>query len=255
VNLWGPFSLLRKEMRRFMRIPGQTLLGPAATSCLYLAVFGLALAGARPQAARAAGYVDFILPGLVMLGVVSNSFLNSSSSLIGAKMTGTIVDLLVTPLGHLEITLAIILAAAARGLLVGAATWLVALPFRGLPPMPHPGYALIFPVLAAVGFGAAGLITGLWAEKFEQLNIVPAFVLTPLTFFAGVFYDVRVLPEPWVTVSHLNPILYLVEGMRHGILGVSAVDPNLGLAALAVADVALVAICALLIRSGWKIRA
>ena len=255
MSFYGPYTLLRKELRRFLRIPGQTLLGPAFTSCLYLAVFGLALAGARPESSRALGYVDFILPGLVMLGVVSNAFLNSSSSLIGAKFSGTIVDLLVTPLGHLELTLAIVTAAAVRGLMVGVVTWCAALPFRGLGLLPHPGYAIIFPILAAVAFGAIGLITGLWAEKFEQLNIVPAFILTPLTFFAGVFYDIHALPEPWTTLSHFNPVLYLVEGMRHGLLGQSAVDPNIGLVAFLVGDVALIAIAALLVRSGWKLRA
>jgi ABC-2 type transport system permease protein len=256
VSWIGAETLFRKEMRRFMRVPGQTLLGPALTAVLYLFVFGVAVVGST-QLRQVAGvpYIDFIVPGLVMLGIVSNAFLNPSSSLIGAKIAGTIVDLLVTPLGALEITFAMVGAAAVRGLMVGFVTWIPALLLRGLPPLPHPGYALAFPLLAAIAFGAVGMLTGLWAERFEQLNVVPAFVLTQLTFFAGVFYDVRALPEPWSTLSHLNPILYLVEGMRHGLLGVSAVDPDLGLLALVTADVILCGLCATAVRVGWKLRA
>jgi ABC-2 type transport system permease protein len=250
-------TLFAKEMRRFMKVPGQTLLGPVVSTLLYLLVFGYALGGALRMVAGIP-YFDFIVPGLIMLGITSNAFLNSSSSLMGMKLTGTIVDLLVTPLGYSEIVVAMVGAAAARGLAVGALTWLSAVLLR-LPAgaeihVAHPLYALAFPVLAAVTFGAIGLLTGLWADRFEQLNFVPAFILTPLTFLGGVFYDVRSLPPLLQGLSHVNPILYLVEGMRAGLLGTSAVDPRIGLAALLLASVALVAAALALLRSGWKLR-
>jgi ABC-2 type transport system permease protein len=246
-------TLLEKEVRRFMKVPGQTLLGPVVSTLLYLLVFGYALGG-RLKQVGGVPYFDFIVPGLIMLGITSNGFLNSSSSMMGMKLSGTIIDLLVTPLGYEEIVAAMVAAAALRGLVVGALTWTVAAVLRWDIQVVHPLYVVAFPVLAAVTFGAIGLLTGLWAERFEQLNFVPAFILTPLTFLGGVFYDVRSLPALLQTVSHLNPILYLVEGMRAGMLGTAAVDPFVGMVALLLSAAGLVTACLLVLRSGWKLR-
>jgi ABC-2 type transport system permease protein len=253
VTRLGVRTLFLKEFRRFMKVPGQTLASPVVTTVLYLLVFGYALGGRLRQVAGVP-YFDFIVPGLIMLGITSNAFLNSSSSLMGMKLTGTIIDLLVTPLAYGEMVFAMVAAAAVRGLLVGGLIWIVAAITRAELLFVHPFYALAFPVLAAVSFGAIGLLTGLWADRFEQLNFVPAFILTPLTFLGGVFYDVRSLPPILRAVSHANPILYLVEGMRAGMLGTGAVDPILGLVALAVGTVGLVLACLLVLRSGWKLR-
>src|SRR5262249_52314865 len=129
---------------------------------------------------------DFIVPGLMMLGLVNNAFLNTASSMMALKVTGSIIDLLVTPLSYVEITLAMTGAAVLRGLIVAGMTWLVAIVVRGEVTVAAPAYAVAFSVLAAIGFGALGLLTGIWAESFEQLNAVPAFVLMPLTFLSGV---------------------------------------------------------------------
>lgn len=249
----GPWTLFVKEARRYLRVPGQTVLSPAVTACLYLLVFGVALGG-RLRTAGGVPYLEFVAPGLVMLGVVSNSFLNTSSSMMGMKMQGTIIDLLVTPLGHGQIVLAMVAAAVTRALLVGVVTWLVAVAAVGGVRVAHPGYAMAFPLLAAVGMGAVGLLTGIWADKFEKLNAVPTFVLTPLTFLGGVFYDVRSLPGHLATASSLNPILYLVEGMRYGLTGRSAADPVVGLAFLAVVDCVALGLAWLALASGWKLR-
>ncbi len=249
----GLRTLFRKEVRRFMKVPGQTLLGPVVSTTLYLLVFGYALGGRLRQVAGVP-YFDFIVPGLIMLGITSQAFLNSSSSLMGMKLTGTIIDLLITPLHHGEIVAAMVGAAALRGLLVGVLTWATAAVLRWDVHAVNMVYILAFPVLAAVAFAAIGLLTGLWAERFEQLNFVPAFVLTPLTFLGGVFYDIRSLPDTLQTISHFNPILYLVEGLRAGLLGTGAVDPRVGLVALLVATVGLVTACHLVLRSGWKLR-
>jgi len=249
----GVRTLYLKEYRRFMKVPGQTLASPVVTTLLYLVVFGYALGGRLRQVAGVP-YFDFIVPGLIMLGITSNAFLNTSSSLMGMKLTGTIIDLLVTPLSYGEMVLAMIGAAAVRGLMVGGLIWLCAAVTRGELFLAQPFHAFAFPVLAAIAFGAIGMLTGLWADRFEQLNFVPAFILTPLTFLGGVFYDVRALPGILKAVSHVNPILYLVEGMRAGMLGTGAVDPLVGLVALAAACTGLVAACLLVLRSGWKLR-
>lgn len=249
----GAQTLLRKEVRRFMKVPGQTLLGPVVSTLLYLLVFGYALGG-RLRQVGGVPYFDFIVPGLIMLGITAQAFLNSASSMMGMKLTGTIIDLLVTPLGHTDMAFAMVTASALRGLMVGLLTWLTAVLLSWNLHVVNVVYALAFPVLAAVSFGAIGLLTGLWADRFEQLNFVPAFILTPLTFLGGVFYDVRTLPPLLQTISHFNPILYFVEGMRSGLLGTSVVNPLVGLAALTAATVLLVTALLLALRSGWKLR-
>lgn len=250
----GPWTLFEKEVRRFLRVPGQTLLSPLITTVLYLVVFGYALGGSRAPEIHGVPYVTYIVPGLIMLGVISNSFLNTSSSLFMMKMQGTIVDLLVSPLTYVQIVGAMVGAATVRALVVGLLTWIVAVVAQGELVVPHPFFAIAFPLLTSIGMGALGLLTSIWAEKFEHVNFVPTFVITPLTFLGGVFYDVQRLPGFFATLSHLNPILYLVEGMRFGLIGSSSVNPWVGLAFLLAIDVLSVAACLYVLRKGWKLR-
>jgi ABC-2 type transport system permease protein len=249
----GASMLFRKEIRRFLKVPGQTVFAPVGTTVLYLLVFGYALGG-RVREVGGLPYFDFIVPGLITLGITSNSFMNTSSSFMGMKLMGTIVDLLVTPLTPFQIVLAMVGASAARGLLVGLLTWATAVAFRGEIHVAYPLLALAFPLLTAIGFSALGLLTGLWAEGFERLSFVPSFILTPLTFLGGVFYDVRMLPPTLAALSHANPILYLVEGMRYGLHGTAGVHPAVGLLALAGFDAIVVGACMLALGSGWKLR-
>lgn len=250
---YGARTLFRKEVRRFLRVFGQTLLTPVVTTALYLVVFGWALGG-RLRVMDGVPYLAFITPGLVMLAVITNAFANASSSMFMSKLQGTVVDLLVSPLRHGEIVFAMVGASTLRALLVGAATWAVALLFLGGVSVAHPLLAIAFPLLTAVGMGAVGLLTGVWAEKFEHVNLVPTFVITPLTFLGGVFYDVGQLPGVFSAFSRLNPILYVVEGMRHALLGVSSVSPALALLGLAVFDLVTVGACIRVFRTGWKLR-
>ena len=249
----GPRTLFEKEVRRFLRVPGQTLLSPLITTVLYLVVFGYALGNAMREV-HGVPYVAFIVPGLIMLGVISNSFLNTSSSFFMMKMQETIVDLLVSPLTYTQIVAAMVSAATVRAILVGILTWIVAVIAQGELNVPHPFFALPFPILTSIGFAALGLFTAIWAEKFEQVNFVPTFVITPLTFLGGVFYDVERLPGFFASLSQLNPILYVVEGMRYGLIGNSSVDPWVGLGFLVVFDAAAVALCLFVLRKGWKLR-
>ncbi len=250
---YGARTLFLKEVRRFLRVPGQTLVTPVITTILYLVVFGWALGG-RLREMSGVPYLAFITPGLVMLAVITNAYANASTSMFISKLQGTVVDLLVAPLRYTEIVFAMVGGATVRALLVGLLTFVAALFFHERVQVAHPFLALVFPTLTGIGLGAVGLITGVWAEKFEHVNLVPTFVITPLTFLGGVFYDVRQLPETFAAFTRANPVLYVVEGMRHALLGVSSVSPWVSLAGLLVFDAVALGACILVFRTGWKLR-
>ena len=228
MNSVGFQTLFAKETRRFLRVPGQTLAQPIVTTALYFLVFGYALGG-RVREVDGVSYIRFIVPGLMLLGLSQNAFLNTSSSMFIAKMQGTIVDLLVAPLGVVDLLMAFILAAVLRGLLVGGIVWAISALFTGFH-VSHPVWVVVFALLVGATFGLIGLVVAIWSDKFEQLNIVPTFIITPLTFLGGVFYSANMLPRPWSYVSRVNPVLYMVEGLRYGVVGTSTSSPWLGLA-------------------------
>jgi ABC-2 type transport system permease protein len=234
-----------------LRVPGQTLAQPVITTALYFLVFGFALGG-RVREIDGLPYVRFIVPGLVMLSLIQNAFLNTASSLFIAKMQGTIVDLLVAPLSALELILAFTSAAVLRGLMVGVIVWLVAALFTGFG-IVHPLWVIVFAPLVSLTFALIGMVIAIWSDKFEQLNLIPTFIITPLTFLGGVFYSARMLPEPWAAITRANPILYMVEGLRFGMLGIGP-SPWMGFAILsAIAFVAL-GIVWWMLSSGYKLR-
>lgn len=252
MNGYGFWTLLRKEVRRFMRVPGQTVLSPFVTTTLYFVVFGYALGGTLREVGGVP-YGRFILPGLVTLGVVTNAYLNSASSLFVMKLQGTVVDLLVSPLSYGEVLAGFLGAAVARGLLVGLVTWTVAATFAGFR-VAHPLLALALLVLAATTFAALGLVTAIWASTFEQVNFFPTFVITPLTFLGGVFYSVDMLPPALRAFTAANPVYYLVDGVRFGVLGASAASPWLSVSLLAAVTFAAVGAALGVLRSGWRLR-
>jgi ABC-2 type transport system permease protein len=248
----GLRTLVAKEVRRFLRVPGQTLLSPLVTTTLYFVVFGWSL-GSRLADVDGVPYARFIVPGLVALGVTSNAFLNSASSLFVMKLQGTIVDLLVTPLSHAEILAGFLAAAVLRGLIVGGVMWAVAGAFSGFS-VAHPLVALAILVLAAVAFAALGFVTAVWATSFEQINFFPTFVITPLTFLGGVFYSVRMLPPGLRAATLANPVFYMVDGLRYGLLGVSDAPPAAGLLILLVLAAGAVGAAYAMLASGYKLR-
>lgn len=249
---YGLWTLFVKEVRRFLRVPGQTLLSPVVTTVLYFVVFGWSL-GSRLRDVEGVPYARFIVPGLVALGVVTNAYSNTASSLFVMKLQGTVVDLLVSPLTYGQILAGFVGAAVVRGLLVGGIMWVVAGLFEGFG-LAHPLVALLLVVLAAVLFAALGLVTAIWASSFEQVNFVPTFLITPLTFLGGVFYSVEMLPPGLRRFTLANPIFYMVDGVRYGMLGVSDAPPWTGAALLgALSAVALAGAYAML-RSGYKLR-
>jgi len=252
VNVSGLRTLFVKEVRRFLRVPGQTVLSPLISTTLYFVVFGVSLGG-RMEEATGQRYLPFIVPGLVFLGLANNAFLNTSSSLFIMKIQGTIVDLLVAPLGPAEILLGFVGGGMVRGLVVGLLTWGVALVFSGLQ-LAHPLVTLGFLVGTAYVFSVLGLVAAVWAEKFEQINFFPTFVMLPLTFLGGVFYSISRLPEPWRTISHFNPMVYMVEGLRYGMLGTAALPPGIGALMLTLLAIASTAVTYMLLASGYKLK-
>ncbi len=202
-----------------MRIWSQTLLPSVITSTLYFAIFGTFL-GDRIGAIQGVPYIAFIVPGLVMLAVITNSYSNVVSSFFGAKFQKNLEELMVAPVPHAVVILGYVLGGALRGFAVGILSLGVALFFARLP-VAHLGIVLLFFVLTAVLFALAGLVNGVYAKGFDSISIFPTFVLTPLTYLGGIFYPITVLPPFWQTVSQLNPILYMVNGFRYGFLGVS----------------------------------
>jgi ABC-2 type transport system permease protein len=252
VNSIGFQTLLRKETRRFLRVPGQTLASPIVTTALYFLVFGYALGG-RVREVDGVSYMRFIVPGLILLAVIQNAFLNTSSSMFVAKIQGTIVDLLVAPLGVVDLVAAFTLGAVIRGLMIGAIVWLIAAVFTGFH-VAHPLWSIAFSAAVAAVFGLLGLAVAIASDKFEQLNLVPTFVLTPMTFLGGVFYSANMLPAPWSTITRFNPVLYMVEGLRHGLIGTSSVSPWLGLGVTAAMGVVCLALTVWMLETGYKLR-
>ena len=253
MNVVGTKTLLSKEVRRFMRVPGQTVLSPLISTTLYFLVFGFTLGG-RQADIDGVPYSLYIVPGLVFLGVANNAFLNSSSSLFITKIQGTIVDLLVAPLGPLELMIGFVTGAMVRGLAVGLLTWVVALVFTG----PHLQSVFItaaFLLLSSYVFAMLGLLAGLWAEKFEQINFFPTFMMLPLTFLGGVFYSVHRLPEPFRTISLFNPIVHMVEGLRYGMLGLPGSSPVIGAGLLGSVAVGSTVLAYSLLKSGYRLKA
>jgi ABC-2 type transport system permease protein len=250
MNVVGMKSLLNKEIRRFLRVPGQTLASPLVSTTLYFLVFGYTLAG-RVEGGQ--DYIGFIVPGLVFMGLSGNAFANSSSSFFIAKLQGTVVDLLVAPLGPLELLFGFITGAMVRGLLVAMLTWAIGFFFWRHAPA-NLAWTAVFLILSSYVFALLGLLAAMWAEKFEQVNIFPTFFMLPLTFLGGIFYSVHRLPEPFRTLSLFNPVVYMVDGLRAGMLGTSDGSPVLGVVILVLVASVGTALAYTLLARGYKLK-
>ncbi len=224
---YGTWILFRKEMDRFIKVSGQTIVSPVLTTLLWFLVFGYSL-GERLQEIQGIPYVDFLVPGLIMMALIMNSFLNSGFSFFISKIHGTVTDLLVSPLSPMQILAAYSSASILRGMLVGGAIWIVAA-LMGASTLHNLGLTLLFMALTCFVFALLGLIIGILARDFDHVNFIPSFLIMPLTFLGGVFYSIEMLPKPWDSASMLNPILYMVNGLRYGMTGVSDVPVYWGL--------------------------
>lgn len=257
VNWLGLWTLYVREVRRFLKVVFQTVIAPVISTLLFLIVFTQAFGASRPEI-NGVPFTAFLAPGLIMMAVLTNAFTNSSSSLIISKVQGSIVDVLMPPLSAAELTVAIVAGAATRGLLVGLVTAVTSAGFMAASGAPmgiaNLGVILYFSVVAAVIFAMIGLIGGVWAEKFDQLAAVTNFVITPLTFLSGTFYSVNALPEPFRTVSHFNPVYYMIDGFRSGFTGVAESNIAVGVAVTLALAAAFGGACFALLRSGYKIK-
>ncbi|MGE5242534.1 MAG: ABC transporter permease [Bacteroidota bacterium] len=252
MNPTGFYTLFYKEVLRFGKVLLQTLIAPIITALLYLLVFAHVLAG-RVEVFPGVVYTAFLVPGLVMMSVIQNAFANSSSSLIQSKLTGNLVFILLTPLSHLEFFLAFVVAAAVRGMLVGAGIYLVSVFFVTVP-VQHPIFIIAFVALSSCVLGALGLIAGIWAEKFDQLAGFQNFIILPLSFLSGVFYSIHSLPAFWQHLSRFNPFFYMIDGFRYGFFGVSDIAPSFSLLVVLAALAALTGVTLLMLKTGYKLR-
>ncbi len=246
------FTIAIKEIRRFVRIWSQTLLPPAITMTLYFAIFGT-LIGSRIGEMDGFPYIQFVAPGLIMMAVLTNSYSNVVSSFFGNKFQRCIEELLVSPTPNYIILLGFVAGGVARGLLVGIIVTFVSLFFTHIQ-IHNLAIVLLTVVLTAVLFALAGLVNGVFARNFDDVNIVPTFVLTPLTYLGGVFYSISMLPTFWQLVSQLNPILYMVNAFRFGFLGISDISVGFALGMLLAFIVLLGAIALHLLERGTRLR-
>ncbi len=245
-------TILIKETLRFLRIWIQTLLPPAVTTALYFIIFGQ-LIGAQLGPVEGLSYTQFIAPGLIMMAVITNSYSNVVSSFFSAKFQRHIEEMLVSPLPNTIIVLGFVGGGLARGLTVGLAVIVTSLFFADLH-WQHPLITFAVIVLTAVLFSLAGLINGIYARSFDDISVVPTFVLTPLIYLGGIFYSIQMLPPFWQDVSLLNPILYMINAFRFGILGVSDIDVRLAFAIILLFIATLFGYSLWLLRRGTGIR-
>ena len=245
-------TLLRKEIQRFTRIWVQTLIPPAITMALYFVIFGN-LIGRRVGEMGGYSYVQYIAPGIIMMAVITNAYANVVSSFFGAKFQSHIEELLVSPVPNWLILAGYIAGGMARGLLVGIIVTAVALFFTHL--SVHSVLVTVsIVILTATLFSLGGFINAIFAQKFDDISIVPTFVLTPLTYLGGVFYSIDLLPDFWRTVSLANPILYMVNGFRYGILGASDVPIVVSYSVIVAFIVVLTGVCLTLLNRGTGLR-
>lgn len=221
-NLVALKTIARREVARILRIWGQTLVPPAITMTLYFLIFGN-LIGSRIGTMDGIAYMDFIVPGLVMMAIIQNAYGNISSSFFGAKFGRHVEELLVSPMPNWVILGGYVAGGVLRGLMVGAIVLVIAMFFTPVR-LPHPLVTLATVVLGATIFSLAGFVNAVYAKKFDDIAIVPTFILTPLTYLGGVFYSVKLLPDWAEAATHLNPVFYMVNAFRYGLLGQSDVS-------------------------------
>jgi ABC-2 type transport system permease protein len=255
VNWGGLKTLYIKEVRRFFKVQLQTVWAPAITTLLYLAIFTVAL-GRSGRTVEGVSFADFIAPGLIVMAMLQNAFANASFSLLVGKIQGNIVDYLMPPLSTGELMVGLIGAAVTRAFFVGFAVWLAMLLWPGVSvTIQHPLFVFWFGLMGSLMLSLLGLITSLWADKFDHAAAVTNFVVAPLSLLSGTFYSVKQLAPTFQAVSHANPFFYAISGFRYGFLGISDSPILIGAAGLLVINLMLWATCYSLLKSGWKIKA
>lgn len=251
-NLICFYTIARRESTRIFRIWVQTLVPPVITMTLYFIIFGNFI-GSQLSDIKGYDYMAFIAPGLIMMSIITNSYTNTVSSFFSTKFQRNIEELLVSPTPDWVIILGYISGGVVRGLSVGFLVSMVSLMFTRLP-LFSLTYTVLFALLTSVVFSLAGMINGIFARKFDDISIIPTFVITPLTYLGGVFYSISLLPEFWQYVSKANPIIYMVDGFRYGFLGSSDINVTIGLGMLVLFTIGLFSINLYLLKKGTGTR-
>lgn len=252
MNWTGIWAIYKFEMERFFRTLMQSFLSPVLSTSLYFVVFGAAI-GSRIQEVEGVSYGAFIVPGLVMLSVITQAISNASFGIYFPKFTGTIYELLSAPVNFLEIVLGYVGAAATKALFIGVVILVTATLFVDLK-IAHPFAMVLFLLLTCTSFALMGFIIGIWAENFEQLQLVPLLIVTPLIFLGGSFYSISMLPPVWQTITLFNPVVYLISGFRWSFFGLADVPIAVSLFAIAGFTALCLAVIWWIFRTGWRIR-
>jgi ABC-2 type transport system permease protein len=245
-------TLFKKEVMRFSSVWGQTLATPVLSSSLYLFIFGLSL-GKQITMVKGFSYLEFIIPGLVVMGIINNSYQNTASSILISKFHGNIHDLLVAPISYLETVAAFTAGALVRGLLVGLITYIVSLFFKIVPVHNFP-FLVAISVLTSVIFSQVGMIAAIFSESFDRLSMITNYVLMPLTYLSGVFYSIKILPPFWGGLSKFNPLFYVVDSFRFEFLGISDINPVTGFIVTLSLSIFMVVLTTLIFRAGFGLR-
>ncbi|MGR3272556.1 multidrug ABC transporter permease [Thalassococcus profundi] len=253
VNWLGLFTLAEREVLRFANVWTQTLLAPLVTAGLFLVIFTIAIGPQRGEVMGVA-FTTFIAPGILTMTVIQNAFANTSSSIVISKVQGNIVDTLMPPLSGAEMVLGYLAGGVARGLFVGVTIALALLVFLGIVPA-HPLLALGFIVIGGAFMSGLGMIAGIYANKFDQMAAITNFIVTPLAFLSGTFYSVEALPAGLREITHANPVFYIIDGVRFGIIGVSDSPPLRSFLVSGGATVLVLVVAWLMFRRGYRLKA
>lgn len=252
-NWIGLRTLYMREIRRFSKVYTQTIIAPVVTTLLFLAVFSLALGGSH-RVVAGLSFVQFLAPGLIMMAITQNAFANTSSSIMVSKVQGNIVDILMPPFTAHELWLALVMGGASRGIAVGLAVG-VAMTFFVDLGLHAPAYILFHAFLASVMLSQLGMISGIWAEKFDHMAAITNFVITPLAFLSGTFYSIQRLPETFQAIAHFNPFFCMIDGFRYGVIGHADGSLTTGLAIMIGVNAALWLVCTRILHNGYKLKA
>jgi len=254
-NNWlGVWTLYMREVRRFTKIYTQTMLAPVVTTLLFLAVFSLVIGPRSNSVVGGVPFLQFLVPGLIMMAIAQNAFGNTSSSIVVAKIQGNIVDTLMPPFSADELTLAIALGGVTRGIAVGLCV-AMAMSFFIPGNLHNVGFIVFHGFMASLMLSLLGLMGGIWSVKFDHIAAVTNFVVTPLSFLSGTFYSIQRLPEVAQMIAHFNPFFYMIDGFRYGFIGASDTEPTLGLAVMTGINIIFWLICRYMFKTGYKLKA
>lgn len=253
INTVGLYTLIEKEVGRFIKVYTQTIIAPMITTLLFFTVFALAFGGANRMTEEGVPYLEFLAPGLIMMSMVQNAFANTSSSLVISKIQGNIVDILMPPISAGEILSGYLIGAVIRGFVIGIVTILAMAIFVHMN-IHSIGIIILFALLGTILLGTLGIAAGIWSEKFDHIAAVTNFIVTPMTFLSGTFYKIDMLPEFWRFLAHANPFFYMIDGFRYGFIGEHDGNIYIGIVLLSGVNLLLIVLTYWMFRTGYKIK-